>query len=104
MPDDPSGELVSMDLAALLISYNTWRGRLIPAQPRRCNISSQLTGSQKAAPIPRCPFIDPHWDEATIESALTHAVSGPLASRAVGALSQTSPPVEADGLSVWADE
>lgn len=49
MPDDPSGELVSMDLAALLISYNTWRGRLIPAQPRRCHISPQLAGSQKAA-------------------------------------------------------
>ncbi len=38
-----------MDLAALLISYNTWRGRLIPAQPRRCHISPQLAGSQKAA-------------------------------------------------------
>lgn len=48
MPDDPSGELAAMDLAALLISYNTWRGRLIPAQPRRCHLSPQLAGSQEA--------------------------------------------------------
>lgn len=38
------------------------------------------------APIPRCPFIDPHWDETEIESALTRAVGGPLASRTADAL------------------
>jgi hypothetical protein len=38
-------------------------------------------GYADTGPIPRCPFIDPHWDEATIESALTHAVSGPLSGR-----------------------
>jgi hypothetical protein len=39
------------------------------------------------APIPRCPFIDPHWDETEIESALTRAVGGPLASRTEDVLS-----------------
>jgi hypothetical protein len=48
MPDDPSGKLAAMDLKSLLISYNTWRGRLIPAQPRRCHISPELSGSQEA--------------------------------------------------------
>ena len=37
-----------MDLAAMLISYNTWRGRLIPAQPRRCHVSPELSDSQEA--------------------------------------------------------
>jgi hypothetical protein len=37
------------------------------------------------APIPCCPFVDPQWDEAKIESALTGAVDGPLASRAANA-------------------
>ena len=27
------------------------------------------------APIPRCPFIDPHWDEAKIEAALLKGVT-----------------------------
>jgi hypothetical protein len=56
------------------------------------------------APIPRCPFVDPHWDEAKIKSALTRAVDGPLASRAADVLSKASRPVKVDRLSVWADE
>jgi hypothetical protein len=48
MPDDPSGELASMDLGNLLITYGTWRSRLIPASPRDCHISTELAAGAQA--------------------------------------------------------
>jgi hypothetical protein len=48
MPDDPSGELALMALGNLLITYGTWRSRLIPASPRDCSISTELAASAKA--------------------------------------------------------
>jgi hypothetical protein len=48
MPADSSGRLRAESLADLLISYGTWRSRLIPARPRRCHLSRELQASPKA--------------------------------------------------------
>jgi hypothetical protein len=51
--------------------------------PEELHESARLffDGYADTGPIPRCPFIDPHWDEAKIESALRRAASGPPAGR-----------------------
>lgn len=49
MPVDPSGELAKLSLADVLISWGTWKSRLIPARPRRAHVSSELRASEKAS-------------------------------------------------------
>ncbi len=46
--DGASGELDAMAFPELLVTYGTWRSRLIPAQARRCHVSSELRSSPKA--------------------------------------------------------
>jgi hypothetical protein len=48
MPNDPNGKLAAMALPDLLVSYGTWRSRLVLAQPRRCHLSRELEASPKA--------------------------------------------------------
>jgi hypothetical protein len=48
MPNDPGGKLAAMALPDLLISYGTWRSRLVPAKPRRCQLSRELQANPKA--------------------------------------------------------
>jgi hypothetical protein len=48
MPEDPSGHLAAEPLADLLMSFATWRSRLVLAQPRRCHLSRELHASAKA--------------------------------------------------------
>jgi hypothetical protein len=48
MPGDPSGHLAAEPLPEVLMSYETWRSRLIPAQPRHPHLSPELRASPKA--------------------------------------------------------
>jgi hypothetical protein len=47
LPADPTGTLSSKNLPDLLIVYFTWRGRLIPARPRKVHESGALNASPK---------------------------------------------------------
>jgi hypothetical protein len=47
MPDDPSGELVAMELSALLTIYGNWRARVPSRTPREVHVSSVLAASAK---------------------------------------------------------
>jgi hypothetical protein len=49
MPTDPGAELPNMELPELLITYGTWQARLIPAQPRDCHVSAELSASPNAS-------------------------------------------------------
>jgi hypothetical protein len=49
MPADPSGELATLSLPDVLISWGTWKGRQVPARPRRAHPSAELRASEKAA-------------------------------------------------------
>ena len=48
MPPDPSGHLAGEPLADLLMSFATWRSRLVAVQPRNCHLSRELQASAKA--------------------------------------------------------
>ena len=48
MPEDRSGHLATEPLPEVLMSYETWRSRLIPAQPRCPHLSPELQASPKA--------------------------------------------------------
>ena len=47
MGPDPSGELGTMPLARLLITYYNWRARFVSTQPRQAHISSELAADAK---------------------------------------------------------